>query len=155
MRVSGTWSRWAAGHYLSSTRLARETDAWRHVAVVYDADSRRVTCWVDYHLARSIAVSEPPIWDPGPFFIGGNERWTMTGKIDEVRITRGALGPAEFLRARDDAIAGVTFVSDHRIVPRDAGCFDAKENFGAAGDGKTDDTMALNAAFTQLADRVP
>lgn len=71
--------------------------------------------------------------------------------MDEVRVVRGALGPAEFLRARSDSISGVSFVSGQQLAPRDAGCLDVKEHFGAAGDGRTDDTAALNAAFEHLA----
>jgi len=148
--------RWPVGHYSSTTRLSRETDAWRHVAVVYDAVAGTVTGWVDYHLTRSEKVSQPLLWDNGPFFIGGRSaRNGMSGKIDEVRLTRGVLGPAQFLRARSDAIEGVSFVSNQQVVPRDAGCFDLKEHFGAAGDGRTDDTAAFNAAFAHLASKVP
>ncbi len=148
--------RCAAGHYLSSTRLTGDATPWRHVAVVYDKDAGSVTCWVDYHLAQSVKAEKPPEWDSGPFLIGGRaDGWGVAGKLDEVRVARGALGPAQFLRARSDAISGVSFVSNQQIVPRDAGCLDVKENFGAAGDGQTDDTAALNAAFDHLASKVP
>jgi hypothetical protein len=129
---------------------------WRHIAVVYDEHAGLVTCWVDYHLSHSVRMTKPLTWDKGPFLIGGRkDGWTITGKLDEVRITRGTLGPAHFLRARADAIAGVSFESHQQLVPRDAGCLDAKENFGAAGDGKTDDTAALNAAFEHLSNKIP
>jgi hypothetical protein len=148
--------RFAVGHYSSSTRLQREVDDWRHVAVVYDAATGSVTCWVDYHLTRTESVATPLAWDAGPFRIGApNADRRADGLLDEIRLTRGALGPAQFLRARNDAITGVTFVSSQQIVPRDAGCFDAKEHFGAAGDGTTDDTDALNAAFAHLTSKVP
>jgi hypothetical protein len=148
--------RWLAGHYSSSTRLHPEVRDWRHVAVVYDAKAKTVTCWVDYHLARTVKLDSPLAWDDGPFFIGGQaDRWGAAALIDEVRISRGALLPAEFLRARRDAIENVSFASNQLIVPRDAGCLDVKEHFGAAGDGQTDDTDALNTAFRQLTSRVP
>ncbi len=152
----GRAERWLAGHYSSSTRLHPEVRDWRHVAVVYDAQAKTVTCWVDYHLARSVKLDSPLAWDDGPFFIGGQaDRWGAAALIDEVRLTRGALGPAQFLRARRDAIENVSFASSQEVVPRDAGCLDVKEHFGAAGDGQTDDTDALNAAFRHLTSRVP
>lgn len=148
--------RFPIGHYSSSTRLAGDVDRWRHVAVVYDATAKTVTGWVDYHLSRSATVEVPLAWDDGPLLIGGRtDHWGLTGQIDEVRVVRGALGPAQFQRARVDSIANVSFQSNQTIVPRDAGCLDIKENFGAAGDGRTDDTAAFNAAFEHLANRVP
>lgn len=153
---NGNGPRLPAGHYSSSTRLDPQVQAWRHVAVVYDVDKKSVTCWVDYHLSRSIPLEKELDWDDGSFFIGGlPDRWGVLGKIDEVRLCRSALQPHEFQRARRDAISGVSFRSDQRVVPRDAGCYDAKEHFGAAGDGKTDDTDALNSAFHHLTSRVP
>lgn len=148
--------RFPIGHYSSSTRLAGDVDRWRHVAAVYDATAKTVTGWVDYHLSRTAAVEVPLTWDDGPLLIGGRpDHWGLTGQIDEVRIVRGALTPAQFQRARADLIANVSFQSDQTIVPRDAGCLDLKENFGAAGNGRTDDTAAFNSAFEHLANRVP
>lgn len=148
--------RWSAGHYSSSTRLDDESVTWRHLALVYDAEKHAAACWVDYHLLAQMPVDKPLKFDDGPFVIGGrSDGWGIAGKIDEVRIVRGALAPAEFQRARRDAISGVSFASDQRIVPLDAGCLDVKANFGAVGDGVTDDTDAFNAAFAHLASRVP
>ncbi len=148
--------RFTAGHYSSSTRLSTESEAWRHLAVVYDAAAGTVTCWVDYHLARTEKTETPLTWDEGAFRMGGRTGDRRpAGFVDEVRVTAAALDPARFLRARDDAIQGVSFASGQRIVPADAGCYDAKAHFGAAGDGTTDDTVALNAAFAHLASKVP
>ena len=144
--------RWSAGHYSSSTRLSKDEDAWRHIAVVYDAGAGTATCYVDYHLTAAKPVPAPLVWDDAPLLIGGRG---FRGKLDEVRVTAEALGPARFLRARADSIAGVSFVSNQQVVPRDAGCFDVKENFGATGDGRTDDTEAYRAAFRHLASKVP
>lgn len=148
--------RWTAGHYSSSTRLDDENATWRHVALVFDAEKRKATCWVDYHLVSKMPIEKPFAFDEGPFLIGGrSDRWGVAGKIDEVRLVRGALSPAEFQRARRDDVQGISFRSDQKIVPLDAGCLDVKAHFGAAGDGVTDDTDALNAAFRHLANRVP
>ena len=149
--------RFPVGHYSSTTRLGGDGNArWRHMAFVYDAQAKTATCWLDYHLSRTVTIDTPLEWDDGPFLIGGRaDHWGMSGLIDEVRIVRGALGPATFLRARADSIAGVSFASNQTIAPRDAGCLDVKENFGAVGDGQTDDTAAFNTAFDQLTSRVP
>ncbi|HET6424585.1 MAG TPA: glycosyl hydrolase family 28-related protein [Planctomycetaceae bacterium] len=144
------------GHYSSSTRLDDRVAAWRHLALVYDADHKTVRCWVDYHLMREVKVAQPLIWDGGLFLIGGRpDHWGVKGLIDEVRLTTAALTPADFQRARKDAITGVGFHSNQQIAPLDAGCLDVKAHFGAAGDGKTDDTDAFNTAFAHLASRVP
>lgn len=149
-------NRFPTGHYSTTSRLVGDDPRWRHVAIVYDSVAKTITCWVDYHLSHVINVEQPPKWDDGAFLIGGRaDHWGTAGLIDEVRLSRGALGPTQFLRARADAIQGVSFVSNQSIVPKDAGCFDVKEHFGAAGDGKTDDTAAFNAAFAHLASKVP
>jgi len=148
--------RWPVGHYSSSTRLDSRVEAWRHVAVVYDNTRKVATAWVDYHLSQSVPVAAAMHWDGGNFLIGGRpDHWGIEGLIDEVRVTTGVLGPADFLRARDDALEGVSFRSDQQIAPVDAGCLDLKEHFGAVGDGKADDTQAFNTAFAQLTSRVP
>jgi|GEM_PF-2024780 len=153
---AGSTERFAVGHYSSSTRLDPKVRAWRHMAISYDAATKVVTAWVDYHLSHSITLEKPLSWDEGSFLIGGRpDHWGASALIDEVRIVDKVLGPAEFQRARADEISDVSFVSTQQVVPRDAGCLDAKENFGAVGDGRTDDTAALNAAFDHLASRVP
>lgn len=144
--------RWAAGHYASSTRLTDKDVQWRHLAVVYDAAKLEVTAWVDYHLSSTQKLAAPLVWDDAPLQLGGKN---VAGKLDEVRVTPRALAPHQFLRARADSITGVSFASTKAILPRDSGCLDAKEHFGAAGDGRTDDTAALNAAFAHLASKVP
>ena len=153
---AGSADRFPVGHYSSSTRLDSDVSAWRHLAVSYDAQTKQVTAWVDYHLSHTIKLDEPLAWDAGSFLIGGRaDHWGTASLIDEVRVVGRALEPAEFQRARADEIQGVSFASSQTIVPRDAGCLDAKEHFGAVGDGRTDDTAALNAAFSHLTSRVP
>lgn len=152
--AGGRTVRWHVGHYSSTTRLQKES-LWRHVAVVYDPAAKRATCYVDYHLVASQLLESPLKWDAGPLVIGGDHGGRFAGLIDEVRATPAVLGPTQFLRARADSISNVSFISDQQIAPRDAGCLDAREHFGAAGDGKTDDTAALNAAFEHLTSKVP
>ncbi len=153
---AGSTDRFPVGHYSSSTRLDSDVTAWRHMAVSYNADTKMVTAWVDYHLTHTVTLQEPFIWDAGSFLIGGRaDHWGTASLIDEVRVVGRVLAPSEFQRARADKIQDVSFVSNQNIVPRDAGCLDVKEHFGTAGDGRTDDTAALNAAFSHLTSRVP
>lgn len=153
---AGSADRFPVGHYSSSTRLDSDVSAWRHMAVSYDARTRQATVWVDYHLSHTIKLDKSLTWDAGSFLIGGRaDHWGTASLIDEVRIVDRVLSPSEFQRARADEIQGVSFASNQSVVPRDADCLDAKEHFGAAGDGRTDDTAALNAAFSHLTSRVP
>lgn len=153
---AGSADRFPVGHYSSSTRLDSDVSAWRHLAVSYDCETKNVTAWVDYHLSHTVTLPEPLIWDAGSFLIGGRtDHWGTASLIDEVRVVGRVLKPSEFQRARADEIHDVSFSSLQTVVPRDAGCLDAKEHFGAAGDGRTDDTAAFNAAFSHLTSRVP
>lgn len=142
--------RFTAGHYSSTTRLDRRDPRWRHIAVVYDAETKIVTVWVDYHLSQSRTVAQPLVWDDAPLVFGG-----FDGRLDEVRIVCRAIGPAQFLRARADEIRDVEFSSTQQVLPRGSGALDVKEHFGAAGDGRTDDTAAFQAAFDHLCSKVP
>jgi Pectate lyase superfamily protein/Concanavalin A-like lectin/glucanases superfamily len=144
--------RWAAGHYSSSTRIVEDRPAWRHLALVYDSRSKRLTCWVDYHLSSAQSLTLPLVLDDGPITFGDA---SSKGLIDSARITPQALGPEDFLRARADSISGVSFASKLSILPEDSGALNVKTHFGAAGDGKTDDTAALNQAFAHTASKVP
>ena len=144
------------GHYGTSAQIQRESLEWRHQAIVFDAAAKTLTCYIDYYQTKTIPLPGEMKWDDAPFYIGGGPlKSGFAGKIDEVRLTRGALQPTQFLRARRDSIAGVSFSSVETVLPRDSGYIDVKEAFGAAGDGKTDDTAAFNAAFRALCDRVP
>ena len=126
--------------------------AWRHVALVFDATRKIVTGYIDYYLASTQPMTDALTFDDGPLEIGGGK---FAGLVDEVRVTERALRPAHFLRARQEALSGVSFESGQQIAPDDAGCADVKEHFGAAGDGKTDDTAAFARAFAALCSRVP
>lgn len=144
--------KWHAGHDSSSACLLPANPAWRHLALVYDAASATVTCWVDYHLGAIRHLKNPLTFDDGPLTLGGGG---MSGWIDEVRISPKALVPGEFLRARKDSLSGVKFPLDTEVLPPDSGALDVRFHFGAVGDGKADDTDALNAAFAHLADKGP
>ena len=148
--------RWNTGHELSASRINPTAPAWRHLALVCDAAQQQWTLYVDYYESQSRAMPNTPPLDDGPLVLGQSiDGEGFAGWIDEVRLTSAALGPAQFLRARSDAPTDVRFETAETLWPRASGYVDLKEGFGAVGDGKTDDTAALQRAFAELANRVP
>ncbi len=144
------------GHYGSSAQVNASLLDWRHMAIVCDATAKTLTCYIDYYQVKTIPLSGEMNWDDGAFYIGGGPKSSaFKGRIDEVRLTRAALAPTQMLRARHAPLAGVSFASTETVLPRGTGYIDLKESFGAVGDGKTDDTGALQEAFRVLSNRVP
>jgi hypothetical protein len=143
-----------SGRYGSSAQVHNQGNAWRHLAIVYEAASKTLTTYVDYYQAKAMALPGELKWDAGSLFIGGGTiPSTFGGQIDEVRLTKGALRPSQFLRARRDPVAGLTYESIAALLPRDCGYVDLKECFGAIGDGRTDDTPAIREAFRVLSNQ--
>lgn len=147
---------WSAGHYVTISRLTAESLGWRHIALVYDAEKKRATCYLDYWLVASQPVDGVLSWEGVPFCIGGSPSGGgFQGLIDEVRLTRGALPPGKFLRAVAQPTEKVDFTSPETLLPRGTRYIDFREAFGARGDGKTDDTDAFEKAFAVLSNKVP
>jgi len=144
------------GHYGSSAQIRSDNTGWRHMAFIYDATAKTLTSCIDYYQSKTVPLPGEMKWDAGSFYIGGGPTGShFAGRIDEVRLTKGALRPSQFLRARADPIAGVSFDSIETLLPRDSGYIDLKESFGAIGDGRTDDTAAFREAFRALSDQGP
>jgi len=142
------------GHFGTSAQVRNGTAEWRHIAFVYDASAKTASCYIDYYQVKTIPIPGEMKWDSSPFYIGGGrEHSSFGGKIDEVRLTKGALRPSQFLRARRDPLAGVSFDGAETLLPRDSGYVDLKESFGALGDGKSDDTAAFREAFRVLSNQ--
>ena len=148
--------RWTTGHYLGVSRLNPTALDWRHLAVVYDAPTKTFTLFTGYYESASRVSAEPFAPDDGPLLLGGSgDGDGFDGWLDEVRVTAAALRPEHFLRARTTPLSDARFDSQATLLPRDSGYVDLKTAFGAVGDGKTDDTAALQRAFRELANRVP
>jgi len=144
------------GHSGTSAQIRGAGTEWRHIAFVYDATAKTLCSYIDYYQARTAPVPGDMKWDAGALYIGGGPGGSsFAGLIDEVRLTKGALRPAQFLHARRDPIAGVSFESAETLLPRDCGYVDVKECFGALGDGRTDDTAAFREAFRVLSTQAP
>jgi hypothetical protein len=136
------------GHYTTISRIHKGTLGWRHVAVVYDADARTVTVCLDHWQWQRRALDEPLKWDDGPIYIGGSpEGGGLTGLIDEVRVTKRALQPHEFLRASPMPLQDVGFASESRFPLDVRRVLNARSGFGAVGDSRADDTAALQEAL--------
>ena len=136
---------WTSRHYVTIARLVEGKEnnlAWRHLALVYDAEAKTFTTWLDHWQRTTVAAVKAPEWD-GVLRVG--EAWD--GWIDEVRFAPRARRPAEFLRASGEELRGVSFGSKGGRFHPASGVFDARENFGAVGDGKHDDTAALARAL--------
>ncbi len=152
----GPTEHFRGGHYGSSAQIQPENLGWRHMAIVCDVAAKTLTCYIDYYLVKTIPLPGAMTWDAAPFYIGGGPQASgFKGRIDEVRLTRAALQPAQMLRARQEPVAGVSFASVETVLPRASGYIDVKEAFGAVGDGKADDTAALQEAFRTLSNRMP
>lgn len=142
------------GHFGASAQIRAGSTEWRHVAFVYDATAKTASIFIDYYQVKTVPVPGEMKWDAGSIYVGGGrEHSTFGGKIDEVRLTKGALRPSQFLRARRDPLAGVSFDGAETLLPRDSGYVDLKESFGALGDGKSDDTAAFREAFRVLSNQ--
>lgn len=135
------------------------TEVWRHAAVVWDAKERRLSFFLDYtQLASQVLTEEQAaqLAKPSQLWIDGQEKEHLfRGGIQQVRLSPAKLEPHAFLRASAVEISDVNFRSEPGPLPRESGYVDLKLRYGAIGDGKHDDTAALQGAFTELANRVP
>ncbi len=130
-------------------------DAWRHVAVVYDAQANTLAYFHDYTLLEAVELPVPLRWDAAELHVGGTQAVPFPGYVDSVRLSHETLRPEQFLRARDEPLTDVSFASPPGRFPADAGVVNVRTRFGAVGDGRTDDTAAFQKAFDELASRVP
>jgi hypothetical protein len=99
--------------------------AWHHLAFVYDIGAAKTKLYVDYVLQGSASVTLGTTGTINPSAgvqnIEGNRQY-FPGWMDELRITRRALGPEEFILADPAGAAGVlvhlTFDnSDYAVEP--------------------------------------
>ena len=93
----------------TNKRVGIADGEWHHVAVVYDKANKKVTLYLDYQSYGSKEnvelIDEPaPTKDERRIQIGDgyydiylNTAYQMNGCLDEIRITRRALDPQEFL----------------------------------------------------------
>ena len=89
---------------ITDTTGTIKNGAWHHIAVVYDKDSRSLSYYRDWELIKTStkesAVSVTSV-QTKPIEIGGSPLSgtyaIFNGFIDEVRITKRALGVKEFL----------------------------------------------------------
>ena len=87
---------------MTDSYVARIDDGrWHHVAYVYDAAAETMTGYVDYKQVTTAVVGSGGLG--AEIRISGQDSsyQTLPGCVDEVRITRRALSPAEFLTTHD------------------------------------------------------
>lgn len=104
-------------------------DAWHHIAFVYNREKRRVSVYLDHHLygeKHNIELFSEPAPDVThrqiEFGTGYNGfLHQMNGCFDEIRITRRALDPQEFLTTlpatSGDTLFLATFDHDLTVQP--------------------------------------
>jgi hypothetical protein len=84
--------------------------AWHHLAFVYDIGAAKTRLYVDYALQGSAGVTLGTTGTINPSAgvqnIAGNRQY-FPGWMDELRITKRALGPEEFILADPAGAAGV------------------------------------------------
>ncbi|MCQ2391829.1 MAG: LamG domain-containing protein [Kiritimatiellae bacterium] len=124
--------RLADGTLASYTSTCRVDDGeWHHLAVVYDKEARTFSMWLDY--ARIWHNTNTELRSRGdwtiPWTIGAAVEGGMTGFqhfdgwIDEVRLTRRALGQGEFLvpnpQGKTQTLVWLHFDGDFGVEPYD------------------------------------
>ena len=73
---------------------------WHHAALVYDAAKYRVSAYLDYNLVSQSGNVTNLNYATAQLFVGrseGTRGQDFNGWIDDVRVTKRALGPEEFL----------------------------------------------------------
>lgn len=100
--TSGAQRLGANGAFLTGTNKLND-GAWHHVALVYDRTANQIRAYADYVHEGSVTLNtDRPIGRPADLQIGGFINTTSSefvGDIDFVRISEGALSPAEFVQA--------------------------------------------------------
>ncbi|MEM0926972.1 MAG: glycosyl hydrolase family 28-related protein, partial [Planctomycetota bacterium] len=139
--------RFSTGHYVSISRLTPKTIGWRHLAMVFDAERRTLSVWLDHWQCHTHRMQPETIPDSLHLWIHGG----FDGLIDTVRVVDRALGPESFLRASQEQLKDISFEHEDRVFPSDAGQLSVKRHFGAVGNGVVDDTAAIQKAFRETA----
>lgn len=96
--------------------VSKQDREWHHAAMVFDRENRRFVLYSDYQVHGWAVLTNDLVSSTYPIFIAGTDNGNaFRGFVDNVRITKRALRPDEFLtcRGRLDAtaktIAWVTF----------------------------------------------
>jgi hypothetical protein len=104
--ASGAQRMGANGVFLTAAAKLNDGE-WHHVAMVYDQAAGQIRLYADYVEEGSAALAtDRPIGRPGDLQIGGFINSTTSefeGDIDFIRISAGALAPAEFIQASEQA----------------------------------------------------
>lgn len=104
------WTGNETARHASDTPLC--TDSWRHYAMRYDGERKKMELWVDYAKAGEIDFDKAMTHRNEAVYVGalskaGNPGYSVEqpffGKLCGLRATARALGPEEFLRAAGSA----------------------------------------------------
>ncbi|MEX1015484.1 MAG: glycoside hydrolase family 55 protein [Phycisphaeraceae bacterium] len=129
---------------------------WRHLAIVYNHDTRTVTTWLDYTKLETIELERPLRFGQGALRLADVEgEQTFHGHVTPPRLTTEPLEPWHFQRATPHDLNDVSFKPTDGPLPQASGYVDLRLRYGAVGDGVHDDTAAIQRAFNELQNRVP
>ena len=104
----------ANGGTRASSTTYVTTNEWHHLALTYNAPARRVNFYVDYQSVYENTLNAGYHMTRGKGIVGAGDmaygyHHGFEGAIDDWRISRRALSPAEFLRGRANNIASTVF----------------------------------------------
>ena len=101
---------------------------WHHCALVYRHDVNTFECWVDYKL-DNIRVADALATAAKGFYFGGQgyDSQVFNGKLDDLRITKRALAPHEFLTTIP--VASDTSTTDILHAPLESSLTSGQDEF--------------------------
>ena len=89
-----------ASSYITSRFDGADDGKWHHVAIVVDGAEQSMNFYFDYALDKTKSGTLPAVGNGYSLFFGathnGTEQW-FDGWLDDIRVTRRALAPSEFL----------------------------------------------------------
>ena len=119
-------------HYVDSNVKNVDDGNWHHVACVVDgtAQTSNICFYLDYRLDKAFTGTLPDVGTGNSLFFGskenGNGQW-FDGWLDDIRVTKRALAPAEFLTTHPvgsgDASLLALFENDYTLSCASNGAF--------------------------------
>ena len=121
-----------SGHYPVSNAANLDDGNWHHVACVVNgtAQTNNICFYIDYRLDKAFTGTLPNVGTGNSMFFGAKENGGgqfFDGWIDDIRVTRRALAPAEFLTTHPvgsgDASLLALFENDYAFTCADNSTF--------------------------------
>ena len=137
--------------------LRFDNDRWRHVALVVNGDTKKMSLYVDYELKESASYKGEIYYESGfPLAFGGDPQsmeFCSAFLLDEVRISDEALTAAEMLRYKQvSAISRNGAIDDNTLLYLP---FEGSQETVTVGEGEMQNTFSYvpylaNHAFNPM-----